>query len=63
MLEPDLGRLPEREHLEAQLLVDLGTLARARLRAGAASEQRSHGVHVVEHGLAAHLGRVGGDHG
>ena len=55
------GRLPQREHEHAQVVVELGAVGRARRRVGAGGEHPGDLADDVEHGLAAHLGRVGGD--
>ena len=60
--QADLGGLPQRQDFEPHEVVELGEFARALTGSCSASEQLGHGVHVVEHGLAADFGGVGGDY-
>ncbi len=60
--EADLGGLPQREHGELEVLLALGPIGIVVGEPGTQSEQAGHLGEHVEHGLAAHLGRVRRDH-
>ncbi len=59
---PQHRRLPQRQHEHAQPSIQLVALRRRRREIGADGKDRADVGEQVEHGLAADLGRVGGDH-
>ena len=59
--QPNQRGLPQREHLAAQLGVDVAAVVGVRVPACVQPHQLGDAVLGVEHGAAAGLGRMGGD--